>query len=450
MDRRDFLKTAGLGAAAIGVAACSSGISETGTAQRQTGIPDGEMARNYPGIGLLGYGCMRWPMTEGSDGRKVIDQEEVNRLVDVAMAHGVNYYDTSPNYLGGESERATAEALNRHPRDKWLLATKLSNFSDWSYDNSVMMYRNSLDIFRTDHIDYYLLHSIGGMDAFNTRFGSTGIMDFLLKERELGHIRNLGFSFHGNRQGFDELMSLHSKFHWDFVQIQMNYVDWRHAGRNNTDAEYLYGVLDSMGIPVVIMEPLRGGRLADMPVTLADMLQAKDPSGSLASWAFRFAGSFPRVLTVLSGMTYMDHLEDNLRTFLDFKPLNEEEMELLQEVATRMETWPLVRCTGCNYCMPCPYGIDIPGIFKFYNDSLNAGTYVKDSEQEGYAKARRRYLLAYDKAIPTVRQADHCIQCGKCDKACPQHLSVHSELRKIDEYIESLKRETHFRSAPEA
>ena len=442
MDRRDFLKTAGLGAAAIGVAACSSGISETGTAQQQTGIPDGEMASNYPGIGLLGYGCMRWPMTEGPDGRRVIDQEEVNRLVDVAMAHGVNYYDTSPNYLGGESERATAEALNRYPRDKWLLATKLSNFSDWSYDNSVMMYRNSLEIFKTDHIDYYLLHSIGGMDAFNTRFGTTGIMDFLLRERELGHIRNLGFSFHGNRQGFDELMSLHSKYHWDFVQIQMNYVDWRHAGRNNTDAEYLYGVLDSMGIPVVIMEPLRGGRLADMPVTLADMLQAKDPSGSLASWAFRFAGSFPRVLTVLSGMTYMEHLEDNLRTYLDFKPLTEEEMELLQEVATRMETWPLVRCTGCNYCMPCPYGIDIPGIFKFYNDSLNAGTYVKDSEQEGYAKARRRYLLAYDKAIPTVRQADHCIQCGKCEEACPQHLSVRSELRKIDEYIENLKRET--------
>ena len=442
MDRRDFLKTAGLGAAAIGVAACSSGISETGAAQQQTGIPDGEMASNYPGIGLLGYGCMRWPMTGGPDGRRVIDQEEVNRLVDVAMAHGVNYYDTSPNYLGGESERATAEALNRYPRDKWLLATKLSNFSDWSYDNSVMMYRNSLEIFKTDHIDYYLLHSIGGMDAFNTRFGTTGIMDFLLRERELGHIRNLGFSFHGNRQGFDELMSLHSKYHWDFVQIQMNYVDWRHAGRNNTDAEYLYGVLDSMGIPVVIMEPLRGGRLADMPVTLADMLQAKDPSGSLASWAFRFAGSFPRVLTVLSGMTYMEHLEDNLRTYLDFKPLSEEEMELLQEVATRMETWPLVRCTGCNYCMPCPYGIDIPGIFKFYNDSLNAGTYVKDSEQEGYAKARRRYLLAYDKAIPTVRQADHCIQCGKCEEACPQHLSVRSELRKIDEYIENLKRET--------
>ena len=201
-------------------------------------------------------------------------------------------------------------------------------------------------------------------------------------------------------------------------------------------------VLDRMEIPVVIMEPLRGGRLADMPVTLADMLLAKDPEGSLASWAFRFAGSFPRVLTVLSGMTYMEHLEDNLRTYLDFKPLSDEEMELLQDVATRMETYPLVRCTGCNYCMPCPYGIDIPGIFKFYNDNLNAGTYVKSSEQEAYARTRRRYLLAYDKAIPTVRQADHCIQCGRCEEACPQHLGIRQELGKIDEYIESLKQET--------
>ena len=138
----------------------------------------------------------------------------------------------------------------------------------------------------------------------------------------------------------------------------------------------------------------------------------------------------------------MEHLEDNLRTYLDFRPLTEDEMELLQDVATRMETYPLVRCTGCNYCMPCPYGIDIPGIFKFYNDNLNAGTYVKNSGQKAYARTRRRYLLAYDKAIPTVRQADHCIQCGLCEEACPQHLEVRQELQKIDDYIENLKQET--------
>ena len=293
MDRRDFLKTAGLGATALGVAACAPKGGVTPESGRNALPEGGKMARNYPGIGLLGYGCMRWPMVTEADGSSRIDQDEVNRLVDCALEHGVNYFDTSPNYLGGKSEEATSTALNRHPRDKWLLATKLSNFSDWSYDNSVRMYRNSLEVFKTDHIDYYLLHSIGGMEAFDTRFGSTGIMDFLMKERELGHIRNLGFSFHGDKEGFDALMSLHSRYHWDFVQIQMNYVDWRHAGRNNTDAEYLYGVLDGMGIPVVIMEPLRGGRLADMPVTLADMLQARDPSGSLASWALPFRRKLP-------------------------------------------------------------------------------------------------------------------------------------------------------------
>ena len=222
----------------------------------------------------------------------------------------------------------------------------------------------------------------------------------------------------------------------------MNYVDWTHAGGRNTDAEYLYGELDRRQIPIVIMEPLRGGRLADMPAGTADLLKAKAPGDSLASWAFRFVGSYPRVQVVLSGMTYMEHLQDNLKTFLNFKPVTDEEKALLEEVADRLENYPLVRCTGCQYCMPCPYGINIPAIFRFYNDSVNAGTYVTSKEQKGYAKARRNYLLAYNKAIPAVRQADHCIACGKCVGACPQHIAIPRELRRIDQYIESLKRET--------
>ncbi len=443
MDRREFLKTAGLGAAAAGLVACAPRVlgddSESSSVELKGTVP-----QHYPGIGLLGYGCMRWPMVKGEDGKQHIDQSEVNRLVDYALEHGVNYFDTSPVYLEGDSERATAQALNRHPRESWLLATKLSNFADASYDNSVKMYRRSLEIFKTDHIDYYLLHSLSGGEDFSRRFGDTGIMDFLLKEKAAGHIRHLGFSFHGNQPGFDEMMALHDsgKYHWDFVQIQMNYVDWKHAGGRNTNAEYLYSELDRREIPIVIMEPLRGGRLADMPAGTADMLKEREPQQSLASWAFRFVGSYPRVQVVLSGMTYMEHLQDNLRTYLDFKPVDEDEKALLEEVAERLENYPLVRCTGCQYCMPCPYGIDIPGIFRFYNDNVNAGTYVVSSEQKGYAKARRHYLLAYSKAVPTVRQADHCIGCGKCVKACPQHIAIPRELRRIDQYVESLKRET--------
>ncbi len=433
----------GAGAAAVALDSCTpKAAKNAGKAGTSNKDLHGEMLQNYPGIGVLGYGCMRWPQKRNEQGRNVIDQEEVNRLVDFAMEHGVNYFDTSPVYLGGDSERATAEALNRHPRESWKIATKMSVFNATSYESCVAMYRKSLEIFKTDYLDYYLLHGIGTLNDFNTRFKDTGAMDFLLKEREAGHIRNLGFSFHGNKEGFDQIIALHDQYHWDFVQIQMNYVDWEHPNGRNTRADYLYAELDKREIPIVIMEPLRGGALSDVPAQIADKLKEREPERSIASWAFRYVGSFPRVLCALSGMTYMEHLQDNLESFLDFQPLDEEEKKMLLDIATMMEDYPLVKCTACNYCMPCPYGINIPGIFKFYNDNITAGTYVKSKEQEHYARARRKYLLAYNEAIPTVRQADHCIACRRCERDCPQNIRIPDELRRIDKYIESLKRET--------
>lgn len=445
MDRREFIKKAGIGAAALGAVACAPKTAGTGSeaeTKSAAGSLNGKMAQNYPGVGVLGYGCMRWPEIEDNDGKTHIDQDEVNRLVDFALEHGVNYYDTSPVYLQGDSERATAVALNRHPRSEWLLATKLSNFSDSSYENSVKMYRHSLEIFNTDYIDYYLLHSISGGANFEKRFGSTGIMDFLQKEREAGHIRNLGFSFHGGKEGFDELMALHEKYHWDFVQIQMNYVDWNNASGRNCDASYLYEQLDKLEIPVVIMEPLLGGRLANVPAPISAELKSHEPDKSVASWAFRFCASFPRVLSVLSGMTYMDHLQDNLENLMDLKPLTEEEMDMLDALGKKISDFPLVKCTACQYCMPCPYGIDIPGIFRFYNEQINADSYVSSKEQKHYARMKRKYLLEYNKAIPSVRQADHCIGCSKCVSHCPQRIKIPVELRRIDAYIEKLKQDT--------
>ena len=441
MDRRHFLKTSAAAATLAGLQACTPKTEEAGNNDAQ-GI-QGEMLQNFPGIGTLGYGCMRWPVIKDAEGNEVIDQETVNALVDKAIAHGVNYYDTSPVYLRGESERATAIALNRYPREKWLLATKLSNFSNATLENSIKMYRNSLEIFRTDYIDYYLLHSVRSREDFKTRFGDTGIMDFLLKEKAAGHIRHLGFSIHSQLDGFDSMMELHDsgEYHWDFVQIQMNYLDWKHAEGRNINAEYMYAELTKRHIPVVIMEPLRGGSLGTLPKPQTEKLKSVEPDRSVASWAFRFCGSFPNVMCALSGMTYMEHLEDNLKTFCGFKPLTESEFEMLEEIAAGRSEFPLTGCTGCQYCMPCPFGIDIPGIFRFYDNSITEGSYITGKEQEHYARARRRYLAAYDKAVESIRQADHCIRCGRCVKACPQRIRIPGELSRIDEYIEKIKQE---------
>ena len=437
MKRRDVLKTTAAGAAVLGAASCAPKTAKNTISKKRI---EGKVPVRTDGtneVGLLGFGCMRWPMIKDNEGNNIIDQNAVNEMVDKALEHGVNYFDSAPVYLRGTSEAATAAALARHPREDYFIATKLSVW-DSDRQKCIDMYRRSLEIYNTDHIDYYLLHSMDGADSFRRRFVDTGIWDFLLKEKEAGRIRKLGFSFHGTKEGFDSLMALNDSCHWDFVQVQINYVDWTHAAPDAT-AEYMTGELNRLGIPIIIMEPLLGGRLAGIPAILADQLKAKAPQESIASWAFRFCGSLPGVLTILSGMNCMDHLDDNLRTFTGFKALDEDEFELLEQIAGKISQYPLVDCTGCQYCMPCPYGIDIPGIFRFYNKHVNEGSYVTSAEQERFARIRKKYLLDYSRSIEAVRQADHCISCGQCQKACPQHIRIPSELRRIDEYLEKLK-----------
>ena len=308
------------------------------------------------------------------------------------------------------------------------------------------MYHDSFKQLKTDYMDYYLLHAIGigGRPEFEERYIKNGILEFLNGEKAAGRIRNIGFSFHGKKESFDYFMELHDSGvqRWDFCQIEMNYIDWAHAdGVNNVNADYLYEQLDRRDIPIVVMEPLLGGRLANVPEGIARQMKQREPDKSIASWAFRFCASFPRVMCVLSGMTSMDPLIDNLNTYRHFRPLTDEELSFLEQMATQMKEYPLISCTDCKYCMPCPWGIDIPGTFQHYNRAITEGTYAQSREQKDYAKLKKAYLVSYDRAVESVRQADHCITCGECLKHCPQSIKIPRELHRIAKYIENLKQD---------
>lgn len=451
MNRRDFLKIVGISAATSTSLfyGCNGKNGNTADAAAQTAVPADKMtfrtSKRGDRVSLLGYGCMRWPTMPAADASgNVIDQDKVNRLVDYAIAHGVNYFDTSPVYVQGFSEKSTGLALKRHPREKFFIATKLSNFQNSTRSNSMAMYEQSFKDLQVDYIDYYLLHSVGngGMETFRARYIDNGMLDFLLEERTKGRIRNLGFSFHGTVDVFDQVLALDDYVHWDFVQIQMNYVDWRHASGRNVNAEYLYGELVKRNIPAVIMEPLLGGRLSNVPEHIMLRLKQQRPQDSVASWAFRFAGSYPNVLTVLSGMTYMEHLQDNIRTYSPLQPLTDEEKIFLEETAQLMIKYPTIPCNECQYCMPCPYGIDIPSILVHYNKCVNEGNIPRNRQDENYRKARRAYLVGYDRSVPKLRQANHCIGCGQCSPHCPQSIDIPKELHRIDHFVEQLKQGT--------
>ena len=456
LDRRSFLKLLGVGGVAA-VAACAGKKSSDASVdnyKNQVEPPTGQMTyRTNPNTGdqvsLLGYGMMRLPMKEGTE---EFDQELINHQIDYAIEHGVNYFDTSPVYCRGESERCTGIALkaqSRLPRDKYFVATKLSNFSPDSQtpEGAKKMYYESMKELQVDYIDYYLLHAIGGsMEEFYKRYVDNGIMDFLVEERKAGRIRNLGFSFHGRQEVFDEVLTLQDKYHWDFVQIELNWLDWNYANEindGNVDASYLYAELHRLGIPAVIMEPLLGGRLAKVPQYVVNELKQMNPEKSIASWAFRYAGTPEGVLTVLSGMTFTEHLKDNLLSYCPLVPLTKEEQEKLDtKIAHQMMEEETIPCNACQYCMPCPYGIDIPTIFTHYNKMKIEGRLPLDAGDPQYRENRRRYLISLDREVERDRQPDHCIKCGRCihEKHCPQQIRIPEELDRISRFIEELKR----------
>ena len=451
MNRRQFLERLGLGSATALSLITVGSVPMIGSTRKAGKALDGDVpeqikmtyrVQNGTGehISLLGFGMMRLPR----------EQEQVNELVDYALAHGINYFDTAPIYGGGNNETATGNALSRHPRDKYYVATKMSNQNDqlWNFEKAKEMYDNSFRKLQVDYIDYYLLHSVGGggIDNLKARFIDNGLLDFLLEERKAGRIRHLGFSYHGDVKVFDWLLDNNDKYHWDFVQIQMNYLDWTHAQRGrgrrrgDANAEYLYGRLEKLGIQAVIMEPLRGGGLANVQDDVREQLARARKDDSPARWGFRWVGSKPNVLTALSGMNRMEHLKENLETFSPLDPCTNIENELLERIADKMSGMPTIGCTTCAYCMPCKHGVDIPGNFAFYNKAVVDGRLpLPDASAPDFEEKRQAYLTAYQAAIPNKARANRCQDCGECLSKCPQQLPIPTHLSKLVEMTRKIQ-----------
>ena len=313
------------------------------------------------------------------------------------------------------------------------------NQRSWSFEQSKAMYERSMEKLKVDHIDYYLLHGIGGgMESLKGRFLDNGILDFLLKEREAGRIKHLGFSYHGDVRDFDWLLDHNDDYHWDFVQIQMNFLDWTHASmrggrRSDADAEYLYDKCEKLGIQCVVMEPLRGGAFGRMAQELTDQLKAVRPDDSTARWAFRWVGSYPNILTVLSGMNRMDHLEENVKTFSPIEVCTESENALLAKIADQMSGVPTIPCTACEYCLPCPYGVDIPGNFSYYNEAVREKILpLPAPTASDYAERQQKFIEGFRKALPKAETwARACQDCEECLSKCPQQIRIPNQLSRI-------------------
>ena len=441
LNRREFLKRAGIvtgGAMAMLALDPFTSFAKSKDASQQGNLMT---YRTQQGTGekisLLGFGMMRLPRD---------NQDLVNQLVDYAIAHGVNYFDTAPMYGGGLNEGITGAALSRHPRDKYYVATKMSNYKEdyWDLEEAKKMYHNSFEKLRVEYIDYYLLHGVGqgGMEAFENRFIKNGLLDFLVKEREASRIRHLGFSYHGDVRVFDWLIDHNDTYHWDFVQIQMNFLDWRHASlekggwKTDADAEYLYNKLAKAGIQAVVMEPFRGGALSKMPQEHIDELKAMRPNDTVAQWAFRWVSSHANILTTLSGMNVMDHLIENVATHSPLEPCTVAENELLEKIADAMIGIPTVPCTTCAYCMPCPYGVDIPGNFSFYNEAMNNKMLpLPEKSSPDYSTKQKQFSDQYLAHFPAEARANQCMDCEECLKKCPQGIRIPNQLSRINDIL---------------
>lgn len=362
-------------------------------------------------VSLLGFGGMRLPVNK----ERKINEARASQMIDLAYKSGVNYFDTAYPYHDGESEKFYGKALSKYDRSTYYLATKLPCWYVKTIEDAEKIFNMQLERLQTDYVDFYLLHALN-----RKRFDdmvNLGVLEFCENLRKEGKIKYFGFSFHDDYDAFEYIVRYHK---WDFCQLQLNYMDMEEqAGLKG------YKLAEELGIPVIVMEPVKGGNLAKLPQSAAKYFKALAPDKSIASFAMRHVGSLPNVKVILSGMSNLRQVTDNLSTFDKFKPLNEEEQQAVEKVRSILRSRVKNNCTACRYCMPCPAGVDIPHNFELWNEY-------------GVYRNKNNIKWNWENNFDDKQKAKNCVRCGKCEKVCPQKISIREDLKKLQAELDAL------------
>ena len=364
----------------------------------------------------FGFGLMRLPLTDPNVATSV-DLEQMKQMVDLFIEKGFTYFDTAWMYVGFSSENATKKALvERHPRNTYTLATKLHHGFINTKEDRDMIFNTQLEKTGAGYFDYYLIHDIEKGDY--DKYSRLDCFNWLAEKKAEGLVKNMGFSFHDSPELLDRVLTEHPEM--EFVQIQLNYLDWENEW---VQSRKCYEMCVKHGKPVVVMEPVKGGTLAKVPAAAEALFRAANPAMSIPSWAIRFAASLPNVMMVLSGMSTLEQMKDNVSFMENFQPLTEEEMALCGKVAGIINDQIAVPCTGCSYCTEgCPQHIAIPKYFSLYNDLMR-----EDMEQKKWTISYAKY----DDLTKEFGRAEDCIECGQCEGICPQHLPIIDYLKDV-------------------